>query len=90
MKWAFGGVLAADIIFSAPASSNTVLRIDTANNPIKVSTFGHIEGKELNKFRAAVMASGFIFFVPAEANKVVLYLLLLYKKYIFLNEFVHG
>jgi len=71
-KWAYGGVLAGNIIFAAPASANTVLKIDTTNHgDVRVSTFGNIEGNEMNKFRDAVMTGSCIYFVPAEANKVL-------------------
>jgi len=70
-KWAGGGVLVEGVIFAAPASANTVLRIDTSKSTgVQVSTFGKIEGHELYKFRVAVRAGQSIYFVPAEANKV--------------------
>ena len=71
MKWAFGGVLSGSIIFAAPASANSILRIDTSKpEGGHVSTFGNITGNEMFKFRGAVMVGKCIYFVPAEANEV--------------------
>jgi hypothetical protein len=75
-KWASGCVLVdGGIIFAAPATATTILRVDTNSNDVNV--FGAeselLDGIGIYKFMGCVLANDFIFMVPAEANKVVFF-----------------